>query len=136
VALRKFAAFAGIVVTSIITCAPSRAAPVEGAWAIHDLILDIYRCEAFICGRVAWVKDPKRRQQDCGRTIVWGLSASGPATWDDGSIYDTTDGNTYRLSATLSSDGTLRARIFRGIPMFGKTEILRKVSWRSQPGWC
>jgi uncharacterized protein (DUF2147 family) len=136
-ALRRVTAFAGIVVAaSIISCGPSRAAPVEGAWAIHDLILDIYQCDAFICGRVAWVKDPKRRQLDCGRTIVWGLSPSGPETWDDGSIYDTTDGKTYRLSATLSSDGTLHARIFRGVPLFGKTEILRKVSSRSQPGWC
>jgi uncharacterized protein (DUF2147 family) len=120
----------------MFSCGPSRAAPVEGAWAIQDLILDIYQCDTFICGRVAWVKDPKRRQLDCGRTIVWGLSPSGPETWDDGSIYDTTDGNTYRLNATLSSDGTLHARIFRGVPLFGKTEILRKVSSRSRPGWC
>lgn len=134
--LGRVAAFAGMVAASMVGCGPADAAPVEGAWAIKDLILDIYRCDAFVCGRIAWVKDPKRRQLDCGRTIVWGLSPSGPETWHDGSIYDTTDGNTYRLNATLSSDGTLHARIFRGVPLFGKTEILRKVSWRSQPGWC
>ena len=27
----------------------------RGAWAIQDLILDIYKCEASVCGRVAWV---------------------------------------------------------------------------------
>ena len=53
-----------------------------------------------------------------------------------GSIYDTTDGNTYRLNATLNPDGTLHARIFRGVPLFGKTEILRRVKAGSQPGWC
>jgi uncharacterized protein (DUF2147 family) len=128
--------FAGIIAAAIVGRAPARATPVEGAWAIRDLILDIYKCDALICGRVAWVKDPKRRQLDCGRTIVWGLSPSGPDTWNDGSIYDTTDGNTYRLNATLTSDGTLQARIFSGVPLFGKTEILRRVSSRSQPGWC
>jgi uncharacterized protein (DUF2147 family) len=135
--LRKITALAGMVAASMMTCPrPGSAAPVEGAWAIHDLILEIYQCQDFMCGRVAWVKDPHRRKQDCGRTIVWGLSASGPETWSDGSIYDTTDGNTYRLNAALNPDGTLHARIFRGIPLLGKTEILRRVQARSQPGWC
>jgi uncharacterized protein (DUF2147 family) len=116
-ALRKITALAGIVAASMMTCSgPASAAPVEGAWAIHDLVLEIYQCQDFMCGRVA--------------------SASGPETWSDGSIYDTTDGNTYRLNATLNPDGTLRARIFRGIPLLGKTEILRRVKARSQPGWC
>ena len=136
-ARRKVTAFTGIVALSIIGSFPVRAAPaVEGEWAIRDLILNIYQCDNFICGRVAWVKEPKRRQLDCGRTIVWGLSPAGPKTWEDGSIYDTTDGNTYRLNATLGPDGALHARIFRGIPLLGKTEILRKVASRSQPGWC
>lgn len=134
--LGRVTAFAGLVAASIAGCGQARAAPVDGAWAIQDLILNIYQCETSVCGRVAWVKDPKRRQLDCGRTIVWGLTPSGPGTWDNGSIYDTTDGNTYRLNATLNPDGTLHARIFRGIPIFGKTEILRRVSSQSQPGWC
>jgi uncharacterized protein (DUF2147 family) len=136
-ALQKITAFAGMVAALMMMGSwPASAGPVEGAWAIDDLILEIYQCQDFMCGRVAWVKDPHRRKLDCGRTIVWGLSASGPETWDDGSIYDTTDGNTYRLNASLNADGTLHARIFRGIPLFGKTEILRKVASRSQPGWC
>jgi uncharacterized protein (DUF2147 family) len=133
---RKVTAFAGVVAASIIVGSPARAASVEGAWAIRDLILDIYKCGDLMCGRVAWVKDPQRRRLNCGRTIVWGLSQSGPQAWDDGSIYDSIDGNTYRLNATLSSDGTLHARIFRGLPLFGKTEILTRVTSRPQPGWC
>jgi uncharacterized protein (DUF2147 family) len=82
------------------------------------------------------MKDPQRRRLDCGRTIVWGLSPAGPAAWSGGSIYDPTDGNTYRLNATLQPDGTLHARIFRGVPLFGKTEVLRKVPPRSMDGWC
>ena len=136
-ALRKITALASIVAVLMMTGSwPALATSVEGAWAIHDLILQIYQCQDFMCGRVAWVKDAHRRKLDCGRTIVWGLSPSGPETWSEGSIYDTTDGNTYRLNATLQPDGTLHARIFRGIPLLGKTEILRRVETRSQLGWC
>jgi hypothetical protein len=56
---------------------PVAAAPVDGKWAIQDLILEIYGCQNFVCGRVAWTKDPHRRELDCGRTIVWGLSRRG-----------------------------------------------------------
>lgn len=68
---RKVTAFAGAIAASMIGYSPAHAAPVEGAWAIHDLILDIYKCDEFVCGRMAWVKYPRRRQLDCGRTIVW-----------------------------------------------------------------
>jgi uncharacterized protein (DUF2147 family) len=116
--------------------APAIASPVDGSWVIQDLILDIFNCQQAVCGKIAWTKDPQRRRTDCGRTIVWGLSPSGPETWSGGSIYDPTDGNTYRLSATLQPDGTLHARIYRGAPLLGKTEILRKVPTRSLDGWC
>jgi hypothetical protein len=43
-ALRKITALAGMVAVSMMTCSwPASAAPVEGAWAIHDLILEIYQ---------------------------------------------------------------------------------------------
>ncbi|MEA2790157.1 MAG: hypothetical protein QOG73_2563 [Acetobacteraceae bacterium] len=124
------ATIAGMIIPAAV------ASEVEGAWAVQDLILQLYSCQGSVCGRVAWTKDPHRRQTDCGRTIVWGLTPSGPETWDGGWIYDPTDGNTYRLKAALDSDGTLHARIFRGVPLLGKTEILRKVAFRSEPGWC
>ena len=132
----RLAAFAFAIAGIMIITGTTAATPVDGTWAIRDLILDIFGCQNLVCGRVAWTKDPKRRQADCGRTIVWGLSPSGPSEWDGGSIYDPTDGNTYRLKATLNSDGTLHARIFRGLPVFGKTEILRRVAAGSRSGWC
>jgi uncharacterized protein (DUF2147 family) len=115
---------------------PARALPVEGSWVIRDLVLDIFNCQGSVCGKVAWTKNPQQRRTECGRTIVWGLSPDGPETWSGGSIFDPTDGNTYRLSATLESDGTLHARIYRGVPLFGKTEVLKRVQPRSLDGWC
>jgi uncharacterized protein (DUF2147 family) len=125
------------VATALIAwCAPAGAAPVEGTWKVQDLVLDVFNCQKAFCGKVVWTKSPQRRQADCGRTIVWGLSPDGPQTWSGGSIYDTTDGNTYRLSATLEPDGTLHARIYRGVPLLGKTEVLTRVPPRSLDGWC
>lgn len=115
---------------------PAEASSVNGSWKIRDLVLDIFDCQQSICGKIAWTKDPNRRETDCGRTIVWGLSQTGPDRWSDGSIYDPTDGSTYSLSASLEPNGTLRARIYRGIPLFGKTEILTRVASRSLDGWC
>jgi hypothetical protein len=52
------------------------------------------------------------------------------------SILDPNDGKIYRLSAVYEQDGTLRARIFRGIPLFGKTEILKRVDLHSLAVVC
>jgi uncharacterized protein (DUF2147 family) len=121
----------------LIGCLPSaNASSVDGSWKIRNLVLDIFSCEQSVCGKIAWTKDPRRRQTDCGRTIVWGLSQNGPDKWSGGSIYDPTDGNTYRLSASLEPNGTLQARIYRVAPLFGKTEILTRVASRSLDGWC
>jgi uncharacterized protein (DUF2147 family) len=133
-AIRSAILAAGI---GLIGCFQSASASsVDGSWRIRDLVLDIFDCQESICGKVAWTKDPHRRPTECGRMIVWGLSQTGPDEWSGGSIYDPTDGNTYRLSATLEPNGTLRARIYRGVPLFGKTEILTRVAPRSLDGWC
>lgn len=132
----RFIAFAAIAVTLMGSALPAIASPVEGNWAVSDLVLNIFNCQAVLCGKVVWTKDARARQRDCGKTIVWGLSPSDAKTWSGGSIYDPTDGNTYRLSATLASDGTLHARIYRGVPRFGKTEILRRIAPKSLEGWC
>jgi len=56
--------------------------------------------------------------------------------WTGGAILDPNDGKTYRLSATYEPNGTLHARIFTGIPLFGKTEILNRVDVRNFTGQC
>jgi uncharacterized protein (DUF2147 family) len=109
---------------------------VDGAWIIRDLVLNIFECQQQFCGRIAWVRDPHRRPTQCGKTIVWGLAADGSAKWTNGSIYDPDDGTTYRLSASLQPDGTLNARIYKGIPLFGRTEVLRRVDPQSLQGRC
>jgi uncharacterized protein (DUF2147 family) len=120
----------------ILGCFSSEASPVDGTWKIRDLVLEIFDCQQTVCGRIVWLKDPQRRPKECGQIIVWGLSPNGTNSWSNGSIYDPTNGKTYRLAATLEPGGTLNARIYKGIPAFGETKILMKVAPRSLDGWC
>src|SRR5690349_6691893 len=89
----------------------------DGEWMIRDLVLTIFDCGNFVCGRIAWLKDPARRPSQCGKTIVWGLAGQGLNEWTGGSILDPDDGRTYQLSAKLQTDDTLNARIFIGVPL-------------------
>src|ERR1700733_11513745 len=112
------------------------ASDVDGTWKIKGVVLDIFDCHNSICGKIVWTSDPWRRHTECGRTIVWGLTPNGPSTWTGGAIYDPDNNATYSLSASLDTNGTMQARIYRGIPWLGKTEVLSRIQPRSLDGWC
>jgi uncharacterized protein (DUF2147 family) len=111
-------------------------ASVNGTWQIRGLALEIFDCERAVCGRIVWVNDPNRRQSQCGKIIIWGLTPEGASKWKGGSILDPDDGKTYRLAASMEHDGVLHARIYRGVPLLGRTEILRRVDPRTLTGHC
>ena len=108
----------------------------NGTWRIENLVLDIFDCQQLVCGRIAWIDDAAKRATQCGKIIVWGLTQTGPTTWKGGAIFDPNDGKTYRLSATFQPDGELRARIYQGIELFGKTKMLKRVDLNSLSGRC
>jgi uncharacterized protein (DUF2147 family) len=114
----------------------SAASPVYGIWVTENLGLALFECQDMVCGRIVSINDPNQQRSQCGKVIIWGLVASGPAEWTDGSILDTTDGTTYQLSAELQADGVLRARIYAGIPLLGKTKILKRIDLASLRGRC
>jgi uncharacterized protein (DUF2147 family) len=114
----------------------AKASYVDGTWIIRDLVLRIFDCDRLVCGRIVWMRDAARRPSQCGKTIVWGLEAKGTNEWSGGSIFDPDYNKTYQLSAILEPNGTLHARIFKGVPLVGKTEILTRVDLRSLAGQC
>jgi uncharacterized protein (DUF2147 family) len=120
----------------IIGNGSATASHVDGTWIIRDLVLRIFDCNGLVCGRIVWMRDAARRSSQCGKTIVWGLEAKGPNDWRGGSIFDPDHNKTYHLSAVLEANGTLHARIFKGVPLLGKTEILKRVDLRSLMGQC
>ncbi len=133
---RFVALLMAVIACQFVGIRDAKASDADGTWSIRDLVLDIFNCQNRVCGRIVWIEDPGRRPTQCGRTIVWGLTREGPFEWKDGTILDPDDGKTYRLSASLQPDGALRARIYKGVPLFGRTEILRRVDPQSLAGRC
>ncbi|HEY7581309.1 MAG TPA: DUF2147 domain-containing protein [Acetobacteraceae bacterium] len=110
----------------------------DGTWLVSQRVaFDIFPCRDALCGRIVWLRNPALRTSTmCGRTIVWGLTSAGPSQWDDGWFFDPENSQTYNVSARVETIDRISARIYRGIPLFGRTEILTRISARSLPGWC
>jgi uncharacterized protein (DUF2147 family) len=133
---RRTAWVLAVLVSLVVGFGTAEASQADGTWRIHNLVLRIYDCQQSICGRIVWMKDVAKRPSQCGQTIIWGLSQTTQNEWAGGAILDPNDGKIYQLSATYELDGTLHARIFKGIPLFGKTEILNHVDVRNFTGQC
>jgi uncharacterized protein (DUF2147 family) len=142
----------GLVVST--PCTLAVAALPQGVWLIDNKVaVQIFDCGNLLCGRVVWLliprnsrgqlvldkknPDPLLRQRPlCGLTIFWGLRPSGPGRWTDGWFYNPDDGKTYKISAELKSADTIEARIYLGIPLFGRTKMLYRVPHGTSKGWC
>ena len=62
------------------------------------------------------------------RMVVNGTRSSGgckgrPGHWSNHSLYDPQDGSTYDVTAELTAPNAISARVYRGVPLFGRTEI-------------
>lgn len=117
---------------------PTRAAVPEGVWLVGGKVaVRVFDCAGLLCGRIVWLANPALRTPEmCGRTIIWGLQPNGAAQWDDGRFYDPEDGKTYDVKAELQSPDTISARVYLGMPFFGRTETLRRVSPDDLAGRC
>jgi uncharacterized protein (DUF2147 family) len=119
-----------------IGCQTAEASQADGTWRVHNLVVRIFDCQHQVCGRIVWIKEVAKRPSQCGQTIIWGLAPTAQNEWAGGAILDPNDGKTYQLSASYQRDGTLHARIFKGIPLLGETEILTRVELRNFEGRC
>jgi uncharacterized protein (DUF2147 family) len=131
-----------LVVTVLVamqwSAARAESANPDGTWLVSQRVaFDIFPCRSALCGRIAWLRNPALRTADmCGRTIIWGLASDGPAQWGGGWFFDPENGNTYNVSAQVETNDRMSARIYKGIALFGRTEILTRIASRSLPGWC
>jgi len=128
--------FSVVLLFVLIDVGRAEASQADGTWMTHNLVLRIFDCRQSVCGQIVWIKDVAKRPSQCGKIIIWGLAAAAQNEWSGGAILDPNDGKTYQLAATYEPDGTLHARIFKGIPLFGKTEILNRVDVRNFTGQC
>jgi uncharacterized protein (DUF2147 family) len=133
---------------------PASSAAPGGTWLFaHRVGLQIFECSGLLCARIVWLlrpdnlsgqpdldylnPDPALRQRHlCGLRIIWGLQAEGPGHWSNGWLYDPKDGITYNVTAELTTPNTISARVYRGDPLFGRTEILVRDPPVSFNGRC
>lgn len=126
----------------------------QSVWLIDSRVaIQLFDCGGLLCGRIVWLRasvdsgervirdkhnpDPLlQRRKLCGLTILWGLHSTGVDHWGSGWFYNPDDGTTYRVSATRSSPDLLSARIYLGIPLFGRTKLLYRVPHGISKGWC
>jgi uncharacterized protein (DUF2147 family) len=131
----------------------ARAAP-QGVWAIDaEVAVQIFDCGPELCGRIVWLRDSRdfqgllssdkrnpdarlRKQLLCGLTILGGLHRVGPSRWASGWFYNPQDGQTYDVKAQIDSQDVITARIYSGIPLFGRTKTLLRVPQLHSEGWC
>jgi uncharacterized protein (DUF2147 family) len=134
--------------------AVAQAAVPQGVWLIDNkAAVRIFDCAGLMCGRIAWLYKPRdaqgrldrdknnpdptlRERPLCGVTMIWALRPDGPNRWRDGRFYNADDGKTYRVTAQLKSADLLVARIYLGIPLFGKTKTLIRTPQGASDGWC
>lgn len=108
-----------------------------GTWMVDQHIaFDIYQCQNAACGKIVWLDNPARRSILCGRIIIWGLTTNGLSDWNGGWFYNPDDDKTYNLKARVENHDRISARIYDGIPLFGRTEILTRIKSHSIAGWC
>jgi len=136
-----------------VPCAMA-AAVTEDVWLMDAKVaVKIFPCGDRLCGRIVWLvvpRDPQgnlnrdknnpdillRQRRLCGLTILWGLKSTAPDRWEGGRLYNPFDGETYNFSAKLKSGNKIVARIYRGLPLLGKTKTLQRVAHGTLEGWC
>ena len=126
----------------------------EGTWLLANRVaVEVFECSGLLFGRIVWLVRPRtaagqpdldhlnpdpslRQRRLCGLTIIWGLQPDSPGHWSSGWLYDPQDGVTYDITAELTAPNTISARVYRGVPLFGRTEILIRDPELAFDGRC
>ena len=141
----KFAkyAFAALLIACAAGAVPATAAPAAsplGVWLFQNnrFAIQIDSCGDQLCGKITWLKAPcvdsknddpaLRTRPVLGITVLNGLRRTADGTWEGGEIYNPDDGGHYQAMLSVNDDGTLKVRAYEGVPLFGKTLRLTRMS--------
>lgn len=129
-----------------------KAAEPYGLWLTENKrsAIKVMKCEENpneICGKIAWIIDggmqydtenpdeSLRGRPMCGIKILKGFeqAKNSPEKWRDGKIYKADEGDMYTASLTVLGEDKMRVRGYIGIPLFGKSQIWKKVYQKDYP---
>ena len=147
-------AVCAVMLLVVMDSRPAASEVPEGIWLLANRVaVEIFDCAGLLCGRIVWLSRPRtpqgqpdldhlnpdpllRQRHLCGLTIIWGLQPDSPGHWSSGWLYDPQDGVTYDVTAELTAPNMMSARVYRGVPLFGRTEILIRDPQLSFDGRC
>ncbi len=132
----------GIAALALIsTSAQSEA---TGVWLTESkgAHVQIYACDSKLCGKVVWLKEPndengkpkmdkhnedesKRTLPIMGSVMIADMVFQGGNEWEDGTIYNAEDGNTYSSDMVLVDEKTLK--VSGCVLFFCTTQIWTRV---------
>lgn len=137
-----------LAVFAVLVAVRAEAASVDptGVWLLDNrkVAIRIESCAGTLCGRIVWLKKPfdsegrpkrdrhnpdamARQRPLCGIEVLSGLKPTGDGRWEDGTIYNPQNGETYTASLRAKSGDVLDVRGYIGFPLFGRTLVLTRV---------
>jgi uncharacterized protein (DUF2147 family) len=149
-----FRAGCAVLLLLVIHGRPALSEVPAGTWLLANRVaVQVFECSGLLCGKIVWLvrprtpagqpdvdhlnPDPALRQRPlCDLTIIGGLQPDGPGHWSNGWLYDPQDGTTYDLTAELTAPDRISVRVYRGDPLFGRTEILIRDPELTSDGRC
>ncbi len=133
--------FLALAIGAAVPCrADDKAADaILGIWEVaeKDAHIEIYRQDNRYFGRICWLRENGEKKPDAqeskmyeipkvGTLIVRGFRFNG-IDWRDGTLYDPTDGKSYKGIIRLDAKGRLLVRGYLGISLLGRTTVWRRV---------
>ena len=115
----------GALVAALLIVAGEAAADPRGLWLTEGgkSHVRLHACEhnkKLLCGEIVWLRNPRKDVENEDKSLrdrplvgimaVWDLEHQGGADWDDGSIYNPEDGETYDSELEEIDADTVKVR--------------------------
>ena len=121
---------------------PSSAA---GLWKNEDASFEVYEENGRLNAKIVSLREPltpdgkektdiynpdpnKHSRPIIGMVFMTGFAPAGPGKWENGTIYDPKNGNTYSCNMELQGTNTLKVRGYIGISLIGRTETWKRAN--------
>jgi len=133
--------FALLAAPSIVRAGEPDPSGLMGHWVndVKLLLIEVYRCEENLCGKIVWYAKPYRRSGEfkrdkrnpdpalrergwCGIEVISGLKPKKNNYWEKGRFYYPKKGKSYDIDVKLKGDDELELRVYLGIRLLGISE--------------
>lgn len=138
----SFTGFVLLVLTTAFYLQTDNPDAIVGVWKTGEgnAMVRIYKNGDKYQGKIVWLKEPNdpetgkpkvdknhpeeavRNRPILGLVNVWGFTYKGKNVWDEGSIYDPKNGNTYSCTIKMPNPNTLEVRGYIGVSLIGRTD--------------